>query len=325
MADEIYFVAGGLDCVVPVGNVVESTNYTVSGFSLTTIKTMPGASIGFNCPFIDQATGAPVTVTDFWTRFTVQNSDYAVGPVVQWLDSAGDAWVRLYQNSNFNFSLQQNVAGTWTAVGSPLLGTTNATFDVYIQIGSVGQIQFFINSISSGGFTGDTSAFGSIASLAAGFCDNTNQYFQQMIVANFNTIGHTVRTRAVTAAGANQEWTGPYGNVATYPLDPSQFITSAVAAELNTYTGTTLSATPAGQIIRGVALGTYVRRDTTGPQNIKGVLDISSTEYDAAYNMANVGLGFSGNLAIWANNPATSAPWANITEANCDFGVKSVA
>lgn len=332
MVDKTYFIAGGLDCVVPLTTssyVFESTTHAISGFSFVTINATNG-SPGFSCPFIDQDTGAAADLTAFWTHFVYAAEGGNDGNIMQMLDSSHVPQVQLQVidegGSADVIVLQYKLSGSWTTVSTFNLPLgVNAAIDIYVNAVTLGSLDCFVNGSSVASFSGDLSGLGTIASLTFAASSQVDLFFQQILVANYNTIGHTVRARQVTAAGDSQQWTGAYGNVATYPMNTGLFIASATAGDLNTYTGTTLSATPTGQIIRAVGFGTYIRNDTVGPQNAKGVLEISSTPYTAPYNMRSISLGFNGNIAIWANNPATSAPWASITEANCDFGIESVA
>lgn len=326
MVNAIYGGFGGIDCVIATVGVTETTQATIAGFSLAAIG-MGGA--GFVVPLMDPTTGAPVSLSSLWSHFVRMQGDGYSRSNVEWRDSSGVAHIRLFSMTSPDLWCQQLqilVAGTWTNLGGLMhMGYGgNNTVDLYTNLTSTGKIALFQNGTEIFEVNGDYSALGTINSVWFGDPGGPS-VVQQGIFANFNTIGHTVRQRAPLAAGAKQDWVGTYANVSKFPYNDSTYISSGVTGNIDTFTGTVLSATPAGQVIKGTFIGARCRIDTSGPQNVTAVMEIGTTQYAPAYSIKPMTLGYSGGINIFMNNPATGAAWANITEANCNFGVKSQA
>lgn len=335
MADKIYCCATGLDSVIASGNITETTNNIVTGFSFISLQVPNDNSSTFRVPIIDPDTGASAAPTEFWLHFVAavdSGNNGTLEPVFRLVDASNTNSLQITCSGQGTvvYNLQKWVSGAWVTVtgDAPSPGySTNAAIDLYVKLdASVGHLELFINGTSYIVFSGDTSALVAPTQLVAPpLPGNGNHHLQQAFIANFNTIGHTARVRKVTANGTDQDWAGDFSNIDNFPLDPNSFITSQTAGDVSDFVATTLSATPAGQKIRGVILNASSRHDTTGPQNVNALVRISGTDYNAPYNMAHIGLGLSGASAIYMKNPATSAAWASITEANCGLGVESVA
>lgn len=327
MTDLTYFAGSGIDCVVPFGdNCFEDTAYAYGGeFEHATIYCGPGGGNYFDC-YMRNADGTDAAATDFWTHWVSSRRDHDSRPNVQWYKADGTEVIRC--NGDDHFSFWNGSSWTDTTVYLNEGDRDNLACDIYVKVGVSGTIAVYHNKILQGTYSGDTSGIGSVGRIRFSSVGNGGggySWYHQMIVANYNTIGHQVRVRYPTGNGTNTAWAGDYTAVDDVPYDDADTITSDTASQKETYTGATLSGTTLGNIIKAVAVGSRARINTDGPQNIAHMLRIGSTDYVAPYNMKGLNLGYAGGVTVWQKNPATDAAWASISDADCEFGVESVA
>lgn len=329
----IYFAGAGLDSVEidPLNATVQEISNN-NGFTTASIRVNSnGRALGY---FVDETDGTRKGFSGtVWFHALHQQfaSNYAAGTSSLVLyNSAGTAIIRLQMvTASTNWTLQYWNGSSWVDVGVAIAWTANYAVDIKIRIhASQGEIEWFYNNLSVARVTGiDTSGFTNVASFALGGT-GSNGYHQwtEMLAASFNTLGHRFRTRTATGnSGTNTAWDGDYTAIDEVPVNDADNISSATATQVETFTAANLSATPAGSFIKGVAINARIRRDDTGPQNAKAALRIGSTNYLAPYNFEQPGLGFNGRHWVWSLNPATAAAWSAISEANCEFGLQSVA
>jgi hypothetical protein len=92
-----------------------------------------------------------------------------------------------------------------------------------------------------------------------------------------------------------------------------------------TYTAPALSATPAGNIVKAVAIGARLRNDDgDAPQNVRALLRVDGKLYRGGY-AARIGPGFAGSLTIFDGDPVTGGAWRAIDHANGEFGFEALA
>jgi hypothetical protein len=181
----------------------------------------------------------------------------------------------------------------------------------------------YCNSVEILNVTADLSAITDIARVDFS-STSSDIYVGQIIIANYNTIGHTVRRRTPSANGANTAWTGTFDGVDEFGLNDGDGLSVNVVGAKETFVAPALTVTESGKVIKAVAVAVRARTDQTSPaQNVKTVLRIGTTDYEG-YNLAGTnGATYGGALAIWEKDPSTNAAWNNIANVNGEFGIKS--
>lgn len=317
----LYFVGHGLDCyrLTPI----QALDAGAGG-----VSTNGSAACFVYADLIDPAAGTPVTPTSVWTHcvFTPDSGVMDSGrQVFYWYNSSDVAVLTAQGDSNFGLTLSY-----WNGVGYTFWGDFShviGTFDFYINIhATLGSLQMFVNQQLVSVLNGiDTSGMVDIAYFRMGAASGyASQPVGQVILASYNTIGYSVRYRRPTANGAVQDWTGDYTDVNGGNINDTLSISTSSIGDISTFTAPDFSATPPGSVIKAVVLGNRVRAVSGGgPQNIKPLIPISGTDYLAP--AVPITAGFNGSIAIFENDPSTSAPWASVTAVNKPFGVKAVA
>lgn len=282
---------------------------------------------------LDPTTSAPAAQSTCWTRFIYSPGarGFQTGvPGIQWFNSFGQVVLQFTGNGadgNSGFDLQRWNGSAFVTVATFLgIGTAINTFDVFIDIGVSGKIEFYLNGALGGSYPLDTSAMGNIAKFRQGaYAGDRNATSQACIIASFNTISHTVRLTRPNGAGALQNWAGAYTGVNGNDINDSAPISTSTTGNVETFTHPALSATPAGNVIKGVTIGIRGRVNNAGvsPANIAAAIRIGGTTY--ASPAIPINAGFGGNIAIFEKDPSTGGAWASITNVNSEFGVKALA
>ena len=152
---------------------------------------------------------------------------------------------------------------------------------------------------------------------------NENFSYRSAIVADYCTIGHTVRAQVPTGNGTHTDWDGDYTSVDDGAINDADTITSTSVGEKETFTAPNYSSTPIGSVIKAVAVTARARNDGgASPQNFTPILRIGSTDY-LATGSPPLNSGFSGTCVIFPEDPSTSLDWASVTNVNTEFGVVS--
>jgi len=150
---------------------------------------------------------------------------------------------------------------------------------------------------------------------------DTACYASQVIVANEPTIGWKLATFVPSGDGANTAWTGTYADVDEIVYNDGDFISSAVANDIETFTLTGPSLGTSA--VKAVAVTTRVRRNTTGPQNLQHALRVGGTNYFGSTHALDV--GFTPEISFWATDPSTGVAWVPGDVAAIEAGVKAIA
>lgn len=334
-----YFVGGELDAFDTNASlsVWESTNGLVTNFSRGTVRT-DGASSRFYASLIDPATGAvaPATGTvwtHFMTAYTSGSSSGSGVSVFQILNGNGVPIVRQIASTPANNYMWQYWNGSaWVNLGSVLiLSNSNTTMDIKITFGTgtTGSVEAYANNTLVGAVTGIDTLTGMVNQAKLDFWSNGSSLsyiagYQQVLVADYSTIGHTVRRRTPTGNGTNTAWAGDYTGVDEFPYSDGDGVSTAAVGASESFTAAALPATAGGHVIKAVAITTRSRADADSPtRTVRGTVRVGGTDYVSPAMQGQLTPGFSPRMAIWDNNPATGAPWVDISVVNGEFGLKS--
>jgi len=288
------------------------------------------------------APGAPTmtspvfaSVTNCWLHLDFATSPGSASILVDHMflyDSAGVARVKIQANSTAAYlRLMYNTGAGWVQVGGNygINHLNRQTLDLQVLCNTAsGRIRLYNSGtlvLDSG--TINLSAIPNIAQLQ--FCGSpslspntdTSVFASQVIVADEATIGWKLATFVPTGNGANTAWTGAFGDVDEVAYNDGDFISTAVANDIETYTltGPSLGASP----VKAVAVTARVRNNVTGPQNLQLALRSGGTNYFSGTKSLTT--GFTPEQHIWETDPATGVAWLAANVPGIEAGVKAIA
>lgn len=331
-----YFVGGEIDSVVVYSpsSVFESNagSTGISGFTRGAILAQPGVGVnarGFGAYLINPSTGQRANATGtIWTHWGgyMSGSNNTTYTLMQWVNGAGVPVFRIQMAGSSIWQAQYFNGTAWTNIGASfnyVVNSGSAAYDCKITMGASGNFRIIQNGVEAVNVSADFSYATEISRLDFG-CTGGDSYFHSIIIADYTTIGHTVRRRTPSANGANTAWLGDYTGVDEFGLNDSDGIAIDVAGAKETFTANVLPSTEAGKVIKAVAVAVRARTDEAAvPRNVKAVLRIGTTDYESNNLVGTNGYTYGGALAIWEKDPSTNADWGTIANVNGEFGVKS--
>lgn len=319
-----YFAAGGIDAYE-----LSPTQPRAAGDAAVEIGTSAAAYA--DAVLIDPATGAVASLKRLWTHVALAPAygtyDRGRFPIT-WMTAAGVDAVQAEGNANRGMTFRfRGPDGAWRTAGDFPALNSGALDALIVVDGSEGRIALFWNGGLLLDLKGiDTSGIGNVGRLRfRGASGYDGQTIRDVIAASYGTIGHTVRVRRPTAAGAAADWSGDVAAIGKAALDDTTTIGATDVGQMATYTGPALSATPAGNIVKAVAIGARLRNDDgDAPQNVRALLRVDGKLYRGGY-AARIGPGFAGSLTIFDGDPVTGGAWRAIDHANGEFGFEALA
>lgn len=184
-------------------------------------------------------------------------------------------------------------------------------------------------------FTGDTIRAGYtqidkvfIGNPNGGATGSTNWIaYSEMVIAGGgeNPLDYRVKALQTVANGANTAWTGDEAAIDETGIGDSDFISSATAGEIETFTMADLQSTINDPACRAFVASLRASLGTTGPQNVQAALRIGGVNYFSG-NIAGYSQSvFKGSQAIFETSPATAAKWTAAEINGLEIGVRSAA
>jgi hypothetical protein len=263
-----------------------------------------------------------------WTHFEYNTAfiSNAARTHIQWLNSSGTAVFRLQYSAGGGVLQAQYWNGSaWTNIGSTFsITTSRASIDVKIVCGGSGSMEVYLaGSLVTSGSASMTSVTNIDKVQLLDNISGSTSYYSQVIVATSSTVGWKFFTKPPTGNGANTAWTGTFADVDETVVSDADFITTAVANDVETYTGAALSL--GSGTVKAVVVSMRAKNDGVSPVNIQGALRRSSTNYFSGNLSINSGYG--PMVAIWETDPSTSAAWvgSDAASATIEFGAKAIA
>ena len=226
--------------------------------------------------------------------------------------SAGRSWTLQYLNAS----------AVWTDVGSALpIGSGRADYDLFVNI-TTGVAKLYVRgSVSAATATGLSLGHMSGITKARLHSDTGGRYFSQIVADTTPTIGYRLASVHPNGAGSDSAWTGTYLNIDETSLDDADFVNSATANQVSTYTLSSVTLT--GYSVQDVTVSFRSKCGGSGPQNIEAVLRSAGTNYFSS-NLAQ-DVGYAPYQNTWSTDPATSADWVLASISSLQAGVKSIA
>jgi hypothetical protein len=269
------------------------------------------------------------SATEFWTHGNFYLESY----------SSDDHFVIWYSGTTQYLGIRR-VAGTstaqvrwWNGSSWIVLGTYTFTsqphlLDVYIKVGSPGEVRVYQNNLPvfhsltiDTTFGGAVSAFTKVRFPAVSTSIGTNNGYSEIIVADWNTIGSKLVTRAPNAAGTYNEWSGAGFSAVDEIAETNDLIASGTADQRFSFNLADFPALGSGESVQAVKVAAAAVRDASGPQNLNFFTRQGTTDHHATDKTVTTPL--SGVSHIFDVNPATGAEWT-ITDLNAaEFGVRS--
>lgn len=234
---------------------------------------------------------------------------------------------------------QQWNGSAWIGAGGGRIVATAARhkWDVsFVNAASSGDTKCYVDGNLLGEFTGNTAPVSpfTIADariFSAGGAQGSNTVaISECRFQDQSTLGCRLATLGETANGANTDWTGSVSDInETGTYNDANFIQSGTANQVSTFVTTDLSATAQTYNVSGLVIAGRVLKGGTGPQNLYGVVRISTTNYVSAAVVTGPQGGlitdFAYNWAFFGPNPATLAAFTPTDVNALETGWKSAA
>ncbi|MBB3910170.1 hypothetical protein [Sphingomonas desiccabilis] len=276
----------------------------------------------------DPATGEPTAVQACWFHFVVRGTGITdKAPFLTFLNSEDVEVLKVLGSGTDSFTLQVLTAAGFQQLGKWAMPDFSADVAVDVQVDlPKGLIALYWNQGETVLKRGvDVSKIGDIATFRIGVPSTFRGCtFSQVIVAAYNTIGHTVRIRRPSAVGSLAGWSGDAAAVSESAINDATAISTSAEGAITTFAGPALPATAAGSVIKAVAVAARVRKDTAvAPTNIRAVLKVGGQVCEAPANVP-ISDGYAGTSTVFPKNPQTGERW-QIAEVNSEFGLKATA
>lgn len=270
------------------------------------------------------ATSAALALPDdFWVHAEIAQQDSSTSygyPLV--FVNGGTEVLRVGINAN-GIKIEALVSAVWTQVGSVIavnMEDSLQTIDMSVVGNDAsGSVTVYVAGTERMTATIDLSAVVSIDNLKIGPTAN-RRYTSQIIIADESTIGWRLATYYPSGAGATGNWTGDHTAVDEVRYSDADFIYSASADQVETYTASGPSLT--GYVVRAVGVYCRAHRGASGPQNLQLAVRVNGTDYFSSSKALSLGFDSYGN--IWSANPDTAVDWLTSQISAVQPGVKSI-
>lgn len=231
---------------------------------------------------------------------------------------------------NGTFRVQKFASAAWSTLETSsleLITTTRYVFDVHVVMGNPGTLRVYVDGVpviarddldlTWAGITGiDKVIFG----CSNGSTSATHNY-SEVIVADWNTIGSKLVTRAPDANGTYTAWAGA-GYTALNEITPAAtYMTSGTVDQRISLFLSDFPALATNERIESVKTSIAALRDASGPQSANLFVRVNSADDDEADQALSVGI--LNYHATWEMSPDTATYWT-VAELNAsEFGVRS--
>lgn len=216
----------------------------------------------------------------------------------------------------------------WTMIGAAYTGAFQSVpHDFRCKIdNTVGAFEWWINGVLERSFTGDTDLIASAGCddvRIGGFTEFVPSNWTEFIVADVSTLGMRVATLVANGNGANTAWTGGYTDIDENNINDADFISSATATQVETFTLSDLSTAAAALTPVAVVNSFRARNGASGPQNIDPALRTGGTNYFGS-SVPGLSTSFSsGYFNVWQINPNTGLDWTVSDINGLELGARS--
>lgn len=269
-------------------------------------------------------------VSDLWVHFRLtwdRVGDDMDGHLLDFMDAAGNVLFRMDMlDGLYSAAVGPDSTGASPANGVSvgMVSDTPITFDFHVwHDGAKARFDIY----SDGLLVSEASYDAGTAPLIENvYFANVDQregfgtypiYLSELIIADGEqTLGLRLATLDPNAAGHHADLSGNISAL-SQPND-GQVISGDADGEKGTWTLTPYNGPATPSSIRAVVTATRSARGMTGPQNIQHLLRIGAADY----NSVNLTPRPEGEVHVWDDNPATSAPWGTADLTGMEQGVE---
>jgi hypothetical protein len=145
-------------------------------------------------------------------------------------------------------------------------------------------------------------------------------YSQIIFAHDESTVGMKLERLAADTIGFYTDMSATITEINDY--DRGTGWSSGTATDKNSFNLPTYS-TPAGRLIHSLNAQTTLRIGTTGPQNIRQFLRISSVDYAAAADYTPPAHQFGKHCDSWTTDPSTAVAWTGAGVAAAEMGFEA--
>lgn len=278
-----------------------------------------------DCHLVDPATGLRTPQTSLWFHAVIGGRQgFNGGTIVAFVNSAGRDVLRICSGGDIDTSLVRRLLGGAYVDITNVLWTRNNVWDVRIVVHpTAGRISVNVSGTNWINLEGiDTSEFVDIAKVRFTQGGYESTILDQVIIASYNTIGHTVRRRVPSSDASITGWTGSYADIDEPVNNDADSINTSIVGGKATFDAAPLGPVSTGNVVKAVAVSARIRNDGGDvPRNAAAVLTLDGVDYAKPYNLV-VGPGFSGASTIFDVNPATGQKWGDVIDpVNQPFGL----
>lgn len=298
--------------------------------------------------------------TDFWFHACISHQSVAtttLTPPIQFIDSATGQVVFQYDpdtgSGDYNDGATDWDWEYWDGAAFQELtrfgGNTAAhsfrptsnvlhSIDVHFIVANDGLVNFYVDGVRRGGFSGDTlnTGFTQVDTLLiqnpGSLGSSTSLTVTEVIVATEDTRGMRLFTSYPTANGTNTAWTGTFSNADkdNPQLNDTDFIYSGTANQVETYAMADLSAVADNLVPKAVVTCVRAHVGPAGPQNLQHVIRSGTTDYPSSNVTYTNGTALADavpigpTMVVWTTDPDTAAAWTTSGVNAIEVGVKSI-
>lgn len=314
----LYLAGSEMGTFIPSDNQAKETaDYINTNFSRAAVRATDGASYAESISFGNR--------TDFWVHGCLASADYPSGTItlLTFVDSSDVEAIKF----TYNRATDVMTIQYWNGSAYVTIDTINISIDAFQDVDMHVECNSATASFSmyfAGTKRIDETNLNLSGSTAINrlrvYGANYSARLSQLIVGDEPMIGWRLATYYPSGAGADTDFNGTYAGIDEIVFNDADFVNSATANEVSTFTLTGPALT--GYVVKAVAVTARAKRGASGPQNLQLVLRSGGTNYFSSTKSLDVGYG--GYCHIWETDPATSAAWQNTAISSIQAGVKSI-
>ncbi|ANJ20733.1 virion protein [Roseobacter phage RD-1410Ws-07] len=281
-------------------------------------------------PVIPQPAG-----DEWWFHFRAGSEDFHVNnneQICEVTNEAGDEIFRMtfhdrISTEGFHFYLNADGSSYFnTRQNVPWGNNQLRTIDIqYLFTGVNLVVRFYVNELLLHTFDVPVASFLRPARLLLGGFIGTNSettgkaYYSEIIVADGDTRNSRLDLLRPTAVGVYGNWDGPV--VSLSDDDPTTGMTTTLP---NQNQSTILTPYTGANNISNIVQVTTTVRGINAPTQLEHLIRMSGVDYLTG-TPYTVPFEKDYQITDWAENPATSLPWAATDLVNIEFGFRSLA
>ena len=293
------------------------------------LEVVPGMKV--SSPLLEQPNGT----TEWWFHFRAGAEDFHINNNEQIFELTTADGTSIYRFSFHDRITTEGFHFYLSADGSdyaenrlyiPWGNNQLRTFDVqYLFTGVNLVVRCYCNELLLHTFDVPVASYYIPARMLFGGFTGTNSetigksYYSEIIYADGDTRNARLDLLRPTAVGVYGNWDGPV--VSLSDDDPTTGMTTTLADQNQS---TVLTPYGGANNISNIVQVTTTVRGINAPTNLRHLIRMSGVDYLSA-DTYSIPFEKEYQITDWAENPATSSPWAATDLVNIEFGFRSLA